>query len=423
MFDGVSNEEVGLALKLTILLSLVEETLSLGGKDEKLLEMLRKVYVNGFLHGRINLPLNLNVEPLSLDGKCYICEGLLQDKSLIEKLALKATEKLGEYEYNTFLVGTKLPRRVLEKEDEVRARFNLLYGESIKRELNRLIGTRIRELTGKQVDFENPDVRVIIDVESGEVNLEVKPIYIYGRYRKYVRGIPQTKWPCRVCGGKGCERCKWTGKMYQESVEECIGKVLVEEARADGTKFHGAGREDIDARMLGDGRPFIIELVNPRKRSLNLEYLEKRINEVNRGKIEVKGLRFSSKEEVRTLKQLSGKAKKTYRVIVEAEDGLTEEDLEKIKSVFRNVVVEQQTPKRVLHRRSDKLRRKKVYEIDGKIINGRKAELTITCDGGLYIKELVDGDEGRTTPSISEVLGKSVKCVSLDVIKVWMEDL
>lgn len=30
-------------------------------------------------------------------------------------------------------------------------------------------------------------------------------------------------------------------------------------------KFHAGGREDIDVRMLKGGRPFVIELVNPRK--------------------------------------------------------------------------------------------------------------------------------------------------------------
>ena len=28
-------------------------------------------------------------------------------------------------------------------------------------------------------------------------------------------------------------------------------------------KFHSGGREDIDVRMLGNGRPFAIELVDP----------------------------------------------------------------------------------------------------------------------------------------------------------------
>jgi hypothetical protein len=33
---------------------------------------------------------------------------------------------------------------------------------------------------------------------------------------------------------------------------------------AGGVKFHGAGREDVDVRMLGRGRPFILQVLNPR---------------------------------------------------------------------------------------------------------------------------------------------------------------
>lgn len=34
-------------------------------------------------------------------------------------------------------------------------------------------------------------------------------------------------------------------------------------------KFHSGGREDIDVRMLGNGRPFAIELVDPHQGVLN----------------------------------------------------------------------------------------------------------------------------------------------------------
>jgi tRNA pseudouridine synthase 10 len=29
--------------------------------------------------------------------------------------------------------------------------------------------------------------------------------------------------------------------------------------------LHAAGREDIDVRMLGTGRPFVFEIINPKK--------------------------------------------------------------------------------------------------------------------------------------------------------------
>ncbi|MFW3146351.1 MAG: hypothetical protein ACMUIE_06020, partial [Thermoplasmatota archaeon] len=39
-------------------------------------------------------------------------------------------------------------------------------------------------------------------------------------------------------------------------------------------------------------------------------------------------------------------------------------------------------------------------------------------DGGLYIKEVLHGDEGRTEPSLSSLLKKEVQVESLDVMEV-----
>ncbi len=45
-------------------------------------------------------------------------------------------------------------------------------------------------------------------------------------------------------------------------------------------------------------------------------------------------------------------------------------------------------------------------------------ELVIQCEGGLYIKELISGDQMRTKPSVSQILGTPSKCVKLDVLEV-----
>ncbi|MDL5501640.1 MAG: tRNA pseudouridine(54/55) synthase Pus10, partial [Candidatus Methanoperedens sp.] len=70
------------------------------------------------------------------------------------------------------------------------------------------------------------------------------------------------------------------------------------------TAFHGAGREDIDALMLGEGRPFIVEAKKPHKRHIDLEALESEINTKSDGKIEVQGLKFVESEAVEQLKSM-----------------------------------------------------------------------------------------------------------------------
>jgi tRNA pseudouridine synthase 10 len=51
----------------------------------------------------------------------------------------------------------------------------------------------------------------------------------------------------------------------------------------------------------------------------------------------------------------------------------------------------------------------------------QKAEMKIRCQGGLYVKELVTGDDGRTVPSVSEVLNNKAKPLKLDVLNVIMD--
>ncbi|MEM3526616.1 MAG: hypothetical protein QXV37_04300, partial [Candidatus Jordarchaeaceae archaeon] len=152
--------------------------------------------------------------------------------------------------------------------------------------------------------------------------------------------------------------------------------------------------------------------------NINLEELENIINTHAEGKVRVMNLSFSNKEEVRRIKVLSQTSTKTYRALVEVKDPVTLEKLELLKTKLSGEIIRQKTPIRVLHRRANLVRMKKVYKIDYKILDSNRFELIVECQGGLYVKELVSGDEGRTEPSVSAILETEAKCLELDVIKV-----
>ncbi len=289
--------------------------------------------------------------------------------------------------------------------------------EAIKTELNREIGKRIEHSTGKRVDFIYPDVVAIVDTAYDHVSLEVHPLYIYGRYRKFVRNIPQTKWPCWRCGGRGCSHCDGRGSMYDESVEELIASATLAHSQGKGEKFHGMGREDIDVRMLGNGRPFVLEILEPKRRGLDYVALAAEINANARGKVEVIDLRPSSKEEMRRIKHL--RPKKTYSALVKLERAVPEEQLQRAVTTLSNCTVAQQTPTRVVHRRADLTRKRRILKMEIIDIAGNKLRLRITAEAGTYIKELIHGDGGRTQPNLAEVLGVPCSVEELDVIKIW----
>ncbi|HZD44393.1 MAG TPA: tRNA pseudouridine(54/55) synthase Pus10, partial [Methanomicrobiales archaeon] len=286
-------------------------------------------------------------EPVS----CWVCSGILEN---IEVWAERAVEALCEVEYNTFLVGTRVPPLVAESEEMVWSDLSLPSPEPFKAEMNREVGKRVAEMTGKDVDFTHPDVVAILDLSEDRVEVQINPVFIYGRYMKFERGIPQTHWDCRVCRGKGCERCGFTGKMYQDSVEELIGRPLIREFEAEGAVLHGAGREDIDARMLGTGRPFVMEVVSPRRRSLDLKCLEDLVNQEAEGRVAVSFERWSERSEVETLKSKQGYKK--YRIIVGVLGDVSLDDVKEALDRLEGAVIHQRTPQRVVHRRADKVR-------------------------------------------------------------------
>jgi tRNA pseudouridine synthase 10 len=209
--------------------------------------------------------------------------------------------------------------------------------------------------------------------------------------------------------------------MYQESVEEIVAGPLLKKTGGEDMAFHAAGREDVDAQMLGTGRPFIMEIKKPRRRFIDLQDIAETVNEQARGKVEVLNLRFATKAGIRRLKK--GEAsKKVYKVFVDFDRDVSDEELETIKKTLANSVIHQQTPLRVLHRRADLIREKYIYEAQIKRLAPNRAEMKILCQGGLYIKELVSGDEGRTVPSVASIINAEAKPLELDVLKIIMED-
>jgi tRNA pseudouridine synthase 10 len=414
---SIENKDRGNALKLS--LTLQASALNLA-KNAEGIKRLKILAANGFsreaqetLHH-----LKKRIAKKSQLKTCFLCEGKFQ---LLDGLIQKAIQSIADYEYTTFLVGVELPVAVEEREDEFKAAFNVSYGESIRHEFGRLLGKGIAEQTDKTVEYKKPDIVVIVNPFMEQVRVQVNPLFVAGRYRKLVRDIPQSKWFCSSCHGKGCEKCGGTGKMYPESVEELVSKPLLEAAEGEKTAFHASGREDIDARMLGSGRPFVIEVSKPKKRFLDLEKLEAAVNANAAGKVEVSSLRFTNKDVVRRLKKAES-AQKEYRVLIAFENKVSEEDLCLLEEKLSNVLVRQQTPLRVLHRRADLTREKYIYKVKVKKVSLKRAEMEIRCQGGLYVKELVSGDEGRTTPNVSELLGNRAKPLKLDVLNVIMDD-
>ena len=64
------------------------------------------------------------------------------------------------------------------------------------------------------------------------------------------------------------------------------------------------------------------------------------------------------------------------------------------------------------------VREKHIYNCIVESVKGTIAILSLEAESGTYIKELVTGDDGRTKPNITEIIGGSCEVIELDVMEI-----
>jgi tRNA pseudouridine synthase 10 len=342
---------------------------------------------------------------------CPLCDGVFDT---LDRFADAAADSILSVESDNFLIGSRVDPAVLTKEKTMQEELGAENAESIKTELNREIGKLTFVKVNRTVEFGSPQVVACVDTLFADVTLDIAPVFIYGRYNKLSREIPQTVWPCRVCRGKGCKRCKGVGKMYVTSVQEIIGDIAVGMCSGKEHFFHAMGREDIDALMLGTGRPFVLEISEPRIRTIDLKELEKRANLSDLAKFN--SLSYISRDAVQRVKELA--PTKTYKVKVRADGKVNKERVIEVAQSFRNLCIDQRTPARVEHRRADLVRKREILWAEADWIDENTFDLTVETESGTYVKEFVSGDGGRSRPNFSEVLGVQCCVETLDVLAI-----
>ncbi len=354
----------------------------------------------------------------SKENYCPFCEDLFED---VDNIVIRILREIGNVEFSTIQMGYHISKELIEEEDVLRKKFGSRGANPLKSSFAAAVESALKkELNGIELVKELPDVMILVDSLTLRVKAEIRPVFYYGRYRKLAKDVPQTRWPCRSCKGRdgGCELCDGTGLQYPNSVQDLIGEPIRESLDAFDTSFHGMGREDIDVRCLGRGRPFVVEIKKPKIRTVNLDDIVEKINKEGIEKIEIESLRPSNRSEVARIKET--KAEKSYRIRFEV-DGEVSEDSESQILSLAGVILEQRTPKRVAHRRSDLVRKRQVISVENVLIEDNEIQFDVRCQSGTYVKEMVHSDDGRTTPSVAEVIGSDCSVLWLDVIEIHAE--
>ncbi|XP_019372178.1 PREDICTED: putative tRNA pseudouridine synthase Pus10 isoform X2 [Gavialis gangeticus] len=240
-----------------------------------------------------------------------------------------------------------------------------------------------------------------------EIQCTNSAIFVAGRYNKYSRNLPQTPW---IIDGK---------RKLESSVEELISEHLMTEFKADSFNFSSSGREDVDVRTLGKGRPFTIELVNPHRVQFTAEEMKGLQQKINSSsdKIQVRDLQLVTREAIGHMKKGEQEKTKTYSALIWTDKSIQKEDIVFLDDV-KELKLDQKTPLRVLHRRPLAVRTRVIHTMTSEYIDEHHFRLNLKTQAGTYIKEFVHGDFGRTKPNIGSLMNTTADILELDVESV-----
>ncbi|MEM4137287.1 MAG: tRNA pseudouridine(54/55) synthase Pus10 [Candidatus Anstonellaceae archaeon] len=342
-----------------------------------------------------------------------------KDLDLLEenlyKLSMTAIQLAKKYpKSKTFYLQTHVDKKLVVKLED----FENTPPKNFKA-LKNIINKKVLDIFKKNsnliLDQQDPDLFISLDFVSNVVSVKHSNIYIYTNYLKKSREFAQHVWACSCCRGKGCQNCNFKKEKYP-SIESSLREIFIKVFKASDMYLHSSGREDVDVLTLGNGRPSIIEIVNPQidPTEINLDEVCKLVKE--KYPIELLNPKYVKKFWVEAI--CTSHFNKEYLALVSCkEKKLNLEDFEKLKKLVP-LSINQRTPLRVVKRRSDLIRNRYILDIAlDKIVDG-KLLLKIYAEAGTYIKEFVHGDGGRTTPSISSILGCSCICEELTLIRI-----
>jgi tRNA pseudouridine synthase 10 len=338
-----------------------------------------------------------------------------------DSIMLRISETLSnDYNFNTFLIGATLPAKLFEKEDRIRARLKIRGRENIKSQLTRNLRKMFSEMTKKQIDFLHPDLMINLQFQRDtclDIDIKMRPLIMLGRYIKNNRGMPQRSGGEHNSGSElSVQRQSFPSvnlaprlgsvicTSEDSSIQSIISREILRLTKGDGLKFSWIGSEDENSLVSGSGRPFFVQIRNPKtiyldERRLNFPRYGLSVNiEQFFGKLPEQPIQFIAKT----------------RIVIRASRQMGEEEFLRIKSLANSRVVFRNQKKKL------KSSEKRIYSLD--IVKKSKEifELDVVADGGLAIKQFVEGRE-CISPNISTAANLQCECLLFDILDVCIK--
>ena len=296
---------------------------------------------------------------------CCLCNNIF---SKIDFYVQEVKKELEKYEYETFLIGSKIPAELVSKEEDFWEENGVDLCEAIKSDFNRALGISVRKEINHRMRFENPDIMAVIDIENNKINLQISPLYIQGSYKK---------------------------KTIKRKVQLSIENTLLKHTKATEAVFYSIGRLEQNV-VTNCYRPFVIMLKNPKIRKLALTKMRGEINKLKF--VSVSKLSSSNREDIDKLK--NEKITASYRITIEFRKKFKEDEIKEVKKKLVDL-----KNRRVLQFLKQKTRNPYIRRMNVKV-DGKKFTINVESTVGFSVNSFLDG---KSKPNLTKLIGREFK--------------
>ncbi|MDQ3839271.1 MAG: hypothetical protein M3297_08385, partial [Thermoproteota archaeon] len=233
---------------------------------------------------------------------------------------------------------------------------------------------------------------------------------ILGRYIKKNRGTPQR------AGGVSKESLQsdFSSSMNSSSqqksalcsiqgtsIQSIISKEILGITGGQRLRFSWIGSEDKNSLVLGSGRPFFVQIQNPKTIYLNKRRLD----------FPHYGLSVNIEGFFKKLPEQPVQFVAKTRIVIQTPRELQTEEVSKIRSLANSLVILRN------QKRESRTSTKRIYSLDVIKKDNRTYDLYLVADGGLAIKQFVEGRE-YMIPNVSTAINLNCECLIFDVLDV-----
>ena len=338
---------------------------------------LGRLFVNS-LHLRSSVVLGSKIFKLldkSATLSCFICKNIFVD---LYKYADMAISESTLYQFSTFVAGTIIKPSIYDRDDLIRSRFNLLGSRAIKTDVTGKISSIFARKTHAKLDSHKPDLIILINLSKQICFVKSTPLFVFGRYTKHHRGIPQSSLDDNI-----------------ESIQKTINDFLYKKFSNKDSRYVWIGSEDSQSLVSGNGRPFFVKLLNPQKRNIRINSMKNKF------------IRIQQLHVIPQIPSSPIKFQSTISAIITTNAPISAFKLSALRNLSGSKVSALQKSGMVM---------KTIHRLSYRRLLGNSIRLLITVDGGFPIQRFIADSD--TTPNLSKLLDCKCTCLHFDIKNV-----